>query len=119
MFPRHMRLRRSQDVWAVRRHGCCIRDRRLILSAVPNRLDCNRFGFVVGRPVGKAVKRNLVRRRLRAAARQWLPRMRSGYDVVIVARPAAAKVPYDALKRGMGELFEQARLLIESETGIE
>jgi ribonuclease P protein component len=114
-----MRLRRSQDLWAVRRHGRRIQDERLILSTVPNRLDCSRFGFVVGRQVGRAVKRNLVRRRLRAAAHQWLPRMRSGYDIVIAARPAAAEAPYDALKRGMGELLEQARLLVEPETGIE
>ena len=59
-----------------------------------------RFAYAIGRPVGPAVVRNRVRRRLRAAAREidiatrGLPR---GAYLVSV-RPAAAHASYAALR---------------------
>ena len=37
--------------------------------------DVVRFGFIVGKTVGNAVRRNLVRRRLKAAAYELLPQL--------------------------------------------
>lgn len=50
--------------------------------------DAIRVGFTASRKVGNAVARNRARRRLRAAAREVLPRRgRPGWDYVLVARP--------------------------------
>lgn len=46
-----------------------------------------RVGVVCGRQVGGAVIRNRARRVLKEAWRHVGPRVRSGYDVVLVARP--------------------------------
>jgi ribonuclease P protein component len=46
-----------------------------------------RAGFVSGRSVGDAVRRNRARRVLREAWRAVAPRARGGFDVVFVARP--------------------------------
>lgn len=62
----------------------------LLVYARPN--DCNhpRLGLAVPRAVGTAVKRNLIKRRLREAfrlmQRDW-PVENSGYDLVINVRP--------------------------------
>ena len=48
-----------------------------------------RFGFVVTKKVGNAVTRNLVRRRLKAAARELVDSGFSGADVVVRALPAS------------------------------
>ena len=58
----------------------------------------SRFGFTVSKKVGKAVVRNRVRRRLKAAARELLPMARAGYDYVVIARPSAIERPYADLK---------------------
>jgi ribonuclease P protein component len=47
-------------------------------------------GFVVGRPVGTAVVRNRVRRRLRALVREYLPVLPGGSLLVVRAHPQAA-----------------------------
>jgi ribonuclease P protein component len=44
--------------------------------------------FVAGRRVGGAVDRNRARRVLRAVWRELAPKVREGFDVVLVARAA-------------------------------
>ena len=65
--------------------------------------DVVRFGFIVSKSVGNAVVRNRVRRRLKAAAYEVLPRFQStveagpGIDIVIRALPASAQVRWATL----------------------
>ncbi len=57
-----------------------------------------RFGFIVPKTVGIAVKRNLVRRRLKAMGRELLPSLDAGTEIVIRALPGAAQVDWDTLR---------------------
>lgn len=65
--------------------------------------DVVRFGFIVSKAVGNAVRRNLVRRRLKAAAYLVLPELTavvdagSGVDIVIRALPGSAQASWDTL----------------------
>ena len=60
--------------------------------AAPGAGDRARIGLVVGRRVGKAVVRNRVKRRLRAALAEIGPA--PGHDYVIVAVRAVAEAPF-------------------------
>ena len=61
-----------------------------------------RFGFTVTRHIGKAVERNRIRRRLKAAVRDAAPNHASGeFDYVLIARRAALTSQFAAL---VGEL---------------
>lgn len=111
MLPRHLRLKSPRDFEALRREGKRWRDVRLALNAGPNSLPHNRFGFVVSGRVGNAVARNKVRRRLRAAARRWLPAVIPGYDIVIIAFPPSADASYRELEDELGLLLRRANLL--------
>lgn len=57
-----------------------------------------RFGFIVSKKVGTAVRRNLVRRRLKAASRELVDGGATGVDVVVRALPTAATADYPALR---------------------
>lgn len=57
-----------------------------------------RFGFIVPKSVGIAVKRNLVRRRLKAVSRELLPSLAPGTEIVIRALPGAAQADWDTLR---------------------
>ena len=57
-----------------------------------------RFGFIVAKNVGDAVKRNLVRRRLKAVTFDLLCLVPAGTDVVIRALPAARDVTWQTLR---------------------
>lgn len=58
-----------------------------------------RFGFVVSKAVGGAVQRNLVKRRLRAAAAEQLRGGASGFDAVVRALPASSTAGYRTLRQ--------------------
>jgi ribonuclease P protein component len=53
-----------------------------------------RFGFVVAKDVGVAVKRNLVKRRARSAIRERIQKFNSGELVVIRALPGSAELDW-------------------------
>jgi ribonuclease P protein component len=62
--------------------------------------------------VGGAVERNRVKRRLRERLRLHLKeaRLRSGLDVVIIARAPARDADYQTLGRALDDLLERAGL---------
>ncbi|MCX7622690.1 MAG: ribonuclease P protein component [Thermomicrobium sp.] len=113
MIARRLRLRRSSDFERVRRRGRTLAGRLLVLSVAPNEFGHNRYGFAVGKRVGKAVRRNKVKRWLREAVRRLHPRLAQGYDVVFVARGALAEssVTYHEVAAHVEWLLRRAGLL--------
>ncbi|GAA4162470.1 ribonuclease P protein component [Gryllotalpicola daejeonensis] len=67
-----------------------------------------RFGFIVGKTVGSAPVRNLVRRRLKAAAFELLDEVPAGADVVIRALPASAQAPWSTLHDEISQAIHRA-----------
>ncbi len=86
----------------------------VVLKALPNQLGVTRLGFSIGKRLGKAVVRNRVRRLLRESVRTL--NIRSGWDIVLVARAGAASADYHRLKEAIGRLLKQACLLDGNET---
>jgi ribonuclease P protein component len=104
MNPRS-RLKRARDfqrVYASRRR----RDGRLVaVHAADSELDHPRVGFSVSARVGGAVRRNLIRRRLREAAGALIRGSSTGVDLVVVARPDAASASFAELGAELRELI--------------
>lgn len=63
-----------------------------------NGLRENRLGVTVSTKLGKAVVRNRARRRLRELYRLNEPRLKRGYDVVLVARSRCVQAPFAELQ---------------------
>jgi len=59
-----------------------------------NRFGENRLGYTVSTKLGHAVVRNRVRRRLREIYRLNAPKLKTGYDIVIVARSRCVGAEY-------------------------
>lgn len=105
------RLRRTADFDRLRREGKRFSHRMLSASVLPNELPHNRYGLVVSSRVGKAVQRNRLRRQLREAIRSVQKDLQAGYDVVLVARPALARQPFDHIRRIIEQVLVEAGLL--------
>ncbi len=83
----------------------------LVMKALANGLTLSRYGFSVSKRVGKAVRRNRVKRLLREILRQTP--LEPGWDIIFIARPPAATADYASLKKSVGVLLSRARLLAE------
>ena len=69
----------------------------LVVYARTGRRPGNRIGFTVSTKLGKAVKRNRVRRRLREIYRLHEAHIARGTDLVVVARGRAVTATYRQL----------------------
>ncbi len=69
----------------------------------------------MSRRIGKAVRRNRVKRLLREATRLRLARIAPGWDVVIIARGAAANADFWKIGVALEHLLASAGLLTNGE----
>jgi ribonuclease P protein component len=111
MLPRELRLRQAGDFARLRQEGRTVSGRWMVLSARPNGMAHNRYGFIVSRRVGKAVERNRARRVMREGVRQLHLRLVSGYDIALIARTALTEQPLSAVLPEMTRLCAQAGLM--------
>lgn len=110
-MQRDLRLRHADDFQRLRREGRSYPHHLMIMSIAPNMLAHNRYGVITSKHLGKAAKRNQVRRRVREAVRLLHPQLKSGYDIVIIARPPLMQQPFDVVQRTVNDFFRQAGLL--------
>lgn len=114
MNRRH-RLRRSYDFARVRLNGRSWAHRLLVLAVVPNGLEVSRFGFVVSRRVGGAVRRNRVRRLLRETTRRNMSLIPNGWDCVLIARTPLSVATFSQTEAALVQLLQRAFLWRPSE----
>lgn len=75
-------------------------------NSLPDSEQVARFGFTVTKKLGNAVKRNRIRRRLKAAIAELAPSAaKSGYDYVVVARSAAFDRPFAGIRADLIRAF--------------
>lgn len=107
MLSKANRLNKHGSFAYVYRNGKRLSEPDVVLFFTPARTV--RVGFSVSNKVGKAVVRNKVKRRLRAAVGLKLDKLK-GCQAVVSANPSAAGKDYAALDGELTALFERAGL---------
>jgi ribonuclease P protein component len=95
---RHERLTTRTDYTRCYQHGRRLRTKFFTIYAYHQGECVTRLGLAVGKPVGIAVVRNRVKRRLRELFRRWKALVPSGYDLFVRAVPPSAPASYAALE---------------------
>jgi ribonuclease P protein component len=108
-------LRKNGDFKQVYSHGKPVADSLLVLYTKINGTCTNRLGISVSRKVGKAVTRNKVKRVIKENFRLITPKVKPGYDLVFVARPASGlltgKAAFHEISRSLVRLLKKKDLL--------
>ncbi len=112
MLPREHRLRHDRDIKTLFSKGKGVFDGALGLKYRKNDGGVSRFAVVVGGKVSKnAVERNRIRRKIREGLHARLSRIASGYDVIVMARPEAARKKNPELEANLERLLKKTPLL--------
>ena len=85
----------------------------MVLYCRRNSLGVNRLGYTVSTKLGHAVVRNRVRRRLREICRLNSPAMKTGFDIVVVARSRCVNARYAKMDAAFLEACGMLGLLRE------
>jgi len=86
-FERKEHLKGRNDIQAVFKRGKRLGCQGAKFFVLKNSLAYNRICFTLSRGFGNAVKRNRARRLGREAYRLLRPRMRGGYDLILLVFP--------------------------------
>jgi ribonuclease P protein component len=111
-LPKANRLRKRRDFQTVYAQGLKCHGRSTILRAWPTLTDHpTQVGISLGKKVSKkAVVRNRIKRRIRAAVRQYLPELKPGWKIVFVVKPEAQTCEYEHFLRELKQLLTQAEV---------
>ena len=85
----------------------------VVVYALKNRTKNVRVGITTSKMVGNAVQRNRSRRVIREAFRALAPRVRPGFDLVLVARGKTPYVKSTDVRRQLERQLQAAGLLRE------
>ena len=84
----------------------------LVVYVMKNRDRGLRVGITTSKKTGNAVKRSRSRRVIREAVRALAPRIRDGYDLVLVARGKTPFVKSTQVQEALEQQLEKAGLLL-------
>lgn len=108
-----MYLTRTEQYALVFKKGISRANNLAVINVLANGLNISRYGLVTSKKVGGAVTRNRVKRRLREIVKR-LP-VKSGWDIVLVARPEIAGAEYQHMKDKLRELLAKTKILVEDD----
>ena len=124
-MQKRFRLSRSEDFKRVRRTGKSYAHPLVVLVAQANETkDHLKVGIAAGKTTGTAIHRNRAKRLLREAMRTLIPSIAlrlaqdnaSGWDLILIARPALVNATLADTRSALTNLLTRARLLTADES---
>ena len=103
-------LRKTRDFQRVYRRGISHGSHLMVMIVRKSKGDL-RVGFVCGKKVGNAVKRNRARRLLKENFRLFSANLQPGYDVIFIARPPMNEADFVSVRKTMEKLLLKAGIL--------
>lgn len=94
----------------MRRSGKSYAHPLVVLIAQENGGTRVRVGVAAGRTIGTAVSRNRAKRILREVMRSLLPNIASGWDLILIARPALISAAFEDVRQAVINLLHRAQL---------
>jgi ribonuclease P protein component len=85
--------------------------RLMVLIYTKNDRQKLHVGFTVSKKIGNSVVRNRVKRRLRESFRPMIPDVKSGYNIILIAREPVVHEEFENIKKTMRYLLRKADLL--------
>lgn len=106
-MKRIYRLRKNYQFNYIYRKGKTVGNAFFVLHYVSNGNGKIKIGFSVPKRFGKAVKRNLIKRRLRFMFSQLIPELNNSFNYIVSPRTSAGEVSYEKLRFSLYSLLSK------------
>lgn len=105
-------LKLNKDFRRLYYRGKSIVCRTCVVSVAKNSLNRNRLGLTCGKVIGKANRRNRAKRLMRESYRLLKPQLKSGYDIVLIARTRIDGKKCDEVQKDIKYAFSKLDMII-------
>jgi len=110
-LPKIFRLHQDKEIKDLVKNGQSFFLPQLVIKYKKNQEGPSRFAFVVSTKVDKrAVIRNRLQRQMREIVRIALPKLKTGYVVLIIAKKSALELDFSTLGRQLDFAFKKISL---------
>lgn len=92
------------------KHAESVADKNFVMLFCKSNNAVPQAGFSISKKFGNAVRRNKIRRQLKAAAANFMPRVKPHYNLVFIPRKSGSYAYADVLQ-SVSNLFEKSGLL--------
>lgn len=93
------------------KHAKSVADKNFVLLYCKSNNAVSQAGFSIGKKFGNAVKRNKIRRQLKAAVSNYMPNVKPYHNVVFIPRKSGGYV-YADVAESVAELLAKSGLLV-------
>ncbi len=111
MLKKVNRLKKRYQFNYVYKAGSHFYGSHLILYVTPSKTKNIKVGFAVTKKIGHAVKRNLVKRRLREIVYFEISKLKQNYNIIVVAKDSALQASFTDLQSDFHKLITKADLI--------
>lgn len=104
-------IKKNKEYRRIYSRGKSYADRYMVIYILENNSDISRFGFTVSKKIGKAVKRNRIRRILKEVCRLNLKNFPQGFDYIIIARHDIGSLSFLQIEERLLRLLKKASII--------
>lgn len=113
MLKKEYRLKKRYQFNYTYKNAVSFGSKHLVICFTKSNNKHIKIGLAVTKKVGKAVVRNLIKRRIRSAISPLLPSLKPNYNLIIVARPNIVDANYQEIENELKYLLNKANLINE------
>lgn len=111
MLNKKYRLTKNRYFQYIYKKGKKVYSKSLYIVYVPTKISPCKIGVVVSNKVGKAVKRNKVKRRIRAVLSQIIGQISNKYNYVVVAKPEIINNDFKQIESEINYAFKKGNFI--------
>ena len=100
------RLRKNSQFNFIYKKGERVHTDNFTLFVVKSKYECYKIGFSINKKIGKANKRNLLKRRLKEVTRRFIE-IPKFCNCVIMAKENSTNLSFEELKKEMIRIFKK------------
>ena len=111
MLKSENRLKKRKEFTYIYNNGKALHAPNITMVYIPTKNRKLKIGFSVAKKIGKAHTRNLVKRRMRVVAREYIGKLPDNYNIVFIAKVGVETLTLGNIRSQMESLMSKSNFI--------